>query len=104
MGKSVCLGHVSKTRAVPESSDSFSGMSLILGRPPFINQDECTISAPLDCVIPQGRHKTVPVARSQHDKPTPVTERLLRLALSKRSREIRDLELEGPIPRNPDKV
>jgi hypothetical protein len=79
-------------------------MSLALGRPSFINLKECTVTPPLDCKIPIDRFKTVPTARSDFDKPTPMTERLLRFKMSLRGAEIRDLELQGPMPQNPEKV
>lgn len=70
----------------------------------FIDQKKCTVSAPIDCDIPRDRLKRVPVARSNLDKPTPMTERLLRYTLSLRFCEIRELETQGPLPRNPEKV
>lgn len=81
-----------------------SAMALALGRPMFTTQNECTVTAPIDCSIPLDWLKRVPVARSISDKPTPMTERVLRNKLSLRFYEIRELEGEGPIPRNPEKV
>lgn len=79
-------------------------MALALGRSMFTNQKECTVTAPIDCNIPVDWLKRVPVARSSSDKPTPMTERLLRYNISLRFCEIRELEGEGPIPRNAEKV
>lgn len=79
-------------------------MALAFGRPMFINLKECTVTSPIDCDIPRDRLKRVPVARSNTDKPTPMTERLLRYKLSRRFCEIRELENEGPLPSNGEKV
>ncbi|KAG0650151.1 Short-chain dehydrogenase reductase [Hyphodiscus hymeniophilus] len=81
-----------------------SSMALALGRPMFVNLKECTVTAPLDCEIPIDRLRRVPVARSEADRPTAITERLLRYKLSKRFYEIRELENEGPIPKDSEKV
>jgi hypothetical protein len=79
-------------------------MALSLGRHMFIDLKECTVTAPLDCNIPTDRLKKVPAARMELEKPTPMTERVLRLQLSRRFCEIRALEAEGAVPRNPEKV
>lgn len=81
-----------------------SCMAVALGRPMFIDLKACTVTVPMDCDIPKDRLKRVPIARSDSDKPTPMTERLLRSKMSQHFYEIRELELEGPIPREPDKV
>lgn len=70
----------------------------------FINLKECTVTPPIDCQTPPDRLKRVPVARSDSDKPIALTERLWRMKLSLRFYEIRELESEGPIPLNPEKV
>ena len=85
-------------------SNCFSAMALALGRPMNINLKECTVTAPIDCDIPYDRLKRVPVARSDSDKPTSITERRLRFKLSLRFCEIRELETEGPLPSNSEKV
>jgi hypothetical protein len=79
-------------------------MAIALGRPMFIDLKDCTVTAPIDCNIPTNRLQRVPVARSDLDMPTPMTERVLRLKLTRRFCEIRQLEAEGPIPRDPEKV
>jgi hypothetical protein len=70
----------------------------------FINIEDCTVTPPIDCEIPLDRLKRVPVARTDSEKPTPTTERLLRYKMTLRSRDIRELEAQGPIPKNPEKV
>jgi hypothetical protein len=70
----------------------------------FINLTDSTVTPPLDCEVPQDRLKRVPVARSISDPPTPLTERLLRLQMTRRMREIRELESQGAIPQAPEKV
>jgi hypothetical protein len=79
-------------------------MALGIGREMFIKLNDCTITAPLDCEIPVDRFNRVPAARLEWEKPTAMTERIIRWQFSQRFAEIRELELEGPIPRNPDKV
>jgi hypothetical protein len=79
-------------------------MAIALGRPMFINLTESTATPPLDCEVPRDRLKRVPVARSNTDPPTPLTERLLRLQITRRMREIRELESQGGIPQAPEKV
>jgi hypothetical protein len=70
----------------------------------FINLKECTVTAPTDCDIPRDRLKRVPVARTELEEPTPITERLQHVKISRRWCEIRELEDEGPIPKRPAKV
>jgi hypothetical protein len=79
-------------------------MAIYLGRPMFIDLRICTVSLPCDCETPKDRLKSLPVNRSDADKPTPLTERILRFELSRRFREIRELEAQGAIPETPDKV
>lgn len=95
------------TRFLPlreDFADRCSYMALALGRPMFIDLKKCTVTAPLDCEVPVDRLKRVPVARSETDKPTPMTERLLRYKITQRFCEIRELEGQGPIPLAPEKV
>ena len=70
----------------------------------YIDPKVYKVAAPIDCDIPPDRLTRVPVPRSESDKPTLVTERILRLPMLLRHHEIRDLELEGPIPKSPGKV
>jgi hypothetical protein len=70
----------------------------------FIDLKQCTVTPPVDCAIPVDRLSRIPVGRSESEKPTILTERILRHQLSVRFCEIRDLEVEGPIPKNPEKV
>lgn len=79
-------------------------MAMALGRPMFIEIKNCTVSEPLDCDIPVDRLKRVPVGRSESEEPTPMTERLARYTITRRFCEIRELESQGPIPLNPEKV
>jgi hypothetical protein len=79
-------------------------MALALGEPAGINQKECTVTAPLDCDIPVDYLTRVPVANSPLAKPSVFTPRLLRFEISKRLGELRELEGEGKVPRNPEKV
>jgi hypothetical protein len=79
-------------------------MAIALGRPMFINLNECNITAPTDCDIPRDRLKRVPVARTEWEEPTSMTERLQHIKISRRWCEIRELEDEGPIPQRPEKV
>jgi hypothetical protein len=79
-------------------------MAIPLGRPMFIDLKHCTITPPLDCAIPIDRLSRIPVGRSESEKPSIVTERIFRHKLSVRFCDIRDLEVEGPIPKNPEKV
>jgi hypothetical protein len=58
----------------------------------------------MDCTVPADRRKKLPIARLSSEKPTILTERLLRYQMSRRFSEIRDLECEGPIPQHPEKV
>ncbi|KAF1991251.1 hypothetical protein K402DRAFT_369206 [Aulographum hederae CBS 113979] len=81
-----------------------SKMALHLGRPMFIDLEACTVTAPTDCEIPTDRHMRLPTARLPTDKPLPTTERIIRSIMSRRYCEIRELEMQGPIPRNPEKV
>jgi hypothetical protein len=64
----------------------------------------CTVTPPIDCEVPIDRLTRVPVGRTDFEKPTPMTERILRLKMTRRLREIRDLEVQGPIPKDPEKV
>ncbi|KAF2497066.1 hypothetical protein BU16DRAFT_348592 [Lophium mytilinum] len=82
--------------------DSF--MALELGRPMFIDLKKCTVTPPIECEIPPDRLKRVPTPRSDSDPPIPLTERILRLTISRRFAEIRELESQGSVPQNPEKV
>ncbi|KAF2816414.1 uncharacterized protein BDZ99DRAFT_471641 [Mytilinidion resinicola] len=82
--------------------DSF--MALELGRPMFIDINKCTVTPPIECEIPQDRLKRVPTPRSDSDRPIALTERILRLKISRRFAEIRELESQGSVPQNPEKV
>lgn len=79
-------------------------MAIPLGQPFFINSKECTVTPPTECDIPTDRLKRVPVGRSESEKPSIVTERVLRLQISLRFHEIRELEVDGPIPKDAEKV
>ncbi|EHK17403.1 uncharacterized protein TRIVIDRAFT_1603, partial [Trichoderma virens Gv29-8] len=74
------------------------------GQPMFNRLKECTVSPPVDCDIPIDRLTRIPVARSDFERPSPLTERILRLKITRRLCEIRDLEVQGPIPRDAEKV
>jgi hypothetical protein len=58
-----------------------SHMALILGRPRMINVGDCTVTAPLDCDLPEEPSKTVPTT-NRHSKPTPFSTRLCQYTLS----------------------
>lgn len=79
-------------------------MAIPLGRPMFIDLKQCTVTPPEDCDTPFDRSSRIPVGRKELEKPTILTERIYRLKMSSRFHEIRSLEVEGPIPKNPDKV
>jgi hypothetical protein len=69
-----------------------------------VKLEEFTATAPMDCEIPIDRLTKVPIPRGDSDEPTPLTGPLIRHAMSLRMYEVRQLEIEGPIPKNPEKV
>ncbi|KAE9986014.1 hypothetical protein EG328_006565 [Venturia inaequalis] len=79
-------------------------MAIPLGRPMFIDLKLCTITAPEDCATPIDRSSRIPVPRTEGEKPTVLSERLYRVQMTSRYRDIRALEIEGPIPKDPEKV
>jgi hypothetical protein len=79
-------------------------MAMALGRTMFIDLKQSTTTAPLDCIIPPDRLKHVPVSRKETEAPTPLTERIYRLEVTRRFREIRELESQGSLPSTPEKV
>jgi hypothetical protein len=68
------------------------------------NLGECNVSPPLDCDVPTNRLTKIPIARAASDKPTPLTERLLRYELSLKFFDLKKLEAEGSVPKDPSKV
>lgn len=81
-----------------------SMMAIPLGRPMFIDLKLCTATPPEDCATPMDRSSRIPFGRTELEKPTVLTERLYRVQMTSRYCEIRALEVEGPIPKNPEKV
>jgi len=79
-------------------------MAVIFGWPMSINTKDCSVKLPVDCHIPKDRLQRVPVGRSHSDAPTPLTERLLHYQMTLRFRDLKELESEGPIPKDPEKV
>lgn len=86
------------------SANDRSMMAIPLGRPMFIDLKLCTITAPEDCATPIDRSSRIPVPRTEGEKPTVLSERLYRVQMTSRYRDIRALEIEGPIPKDPEKV
>ena len=79
-------------------------MGIVLGKPLNFNYNDYHIVPPTDCDIPINRSCTAPFARSEYDPPNLFTLRLLEYHIHKYLPQVRELETEGPYPRDPAKV
>ncbi|OAL32819.1 hypothetical protein AYO20_07776 [Fonsecaea nubica] len=81
-----------------------SQMGMVLGKPLNFKANDYTIVPPTDCDIPRNRSSSAPFQRSDYEKPNTFTVRLLEYHIHKHLPQIRELELEGPYPRDYGKV
>lgn len=78
---------------------------MVLGKPLNFKLNDYTIVPPTDCALPMNRKSAgAPFARTEFDKPNIFTLCLLEYNVHKYFPEVRELELEGPCPRDPGKV
>ncbi|EXJ58666.1 hypothetical protein A1O7_06094 [Cladophialophora yegresii CBS 114405] len=81
-----------------------SQMGMVLGKPLNFKSDGYTIIPPTDCEIPRNRTSTAPFQRTEYDKPNTFTVRLLEYHIHKYLPQVRELEAQGPYPRDYGKV
>ncbi|KIX92201.1 uncharacterized protein Z520_12082 [Fonsecaea multimorphosa CBS 102226] len=81
-----------------------SEMGMVLGKPLNFKANDYTVVPPTDCEIPRNRKSTAPFERSEYETPNTFTVRLLEYHMHKHLPQIRELELEGPYPRDYSKV
>ena len=79
-------------------------MGMVLGKSLNFKASDCAIIPPTDCEIPTNRTSTAPFQRAVYDQPNHFTVRLLEYQIHKYIPQVRELEMEGPYPRNHGKV
>jgi hypothetical protein len=79
-------------------------MGMVLGKPLNFKPNDYKIVPPTDCDIPENQRTTAPFERSAYDRPNTFTVRLLEYRLHRHLPKIRELEAEGPYPRDYSKV
>jgi hypothetical protein len=79
-------------------------MGMVLGKPLNFKPNDYTIIPPTDCEIPRNRTSTAPFQRAEDDKPNTFTVRLLEYHIHKYLPQVRELEAQGPYPRDYGKV
>jgi hypothetical protein len=79
-------------------------MGMVLGKPLNFKYNDYNIIPPTDCEIPMNRTSTAPFERSEFEKPNTFTVRLLEYHIHKYLPQVRELEAEGPYPRDYSKV
>ncbi|OCT51656.1 hypothetical protein CLCR_08064 [Cladophialophora carrionii] len=81
-----------------------SQMGMVLGKPLNFKPNDYTIIVPTDCEIPRNRTSMAPFQRAESDKPNTFTVRLLEYHIHKYLPQVRELEAQGPYPRDYGKV
>ncbi|KAJ9607904.1 hypothetical protein H2200_007983 [Cladophialophora chaetospira] len=81
-----------------------SQMGMVLGKPLNFKVNDYIIIPPTDCEIPRNRKSTAPFERTEYDKPNTFSVRLLEYHIHKYLPQVRQLETEGPHPRDYGKV
>ncbi|KAH8801381.1 hypothetical protein F5884DRAFT_806443 [Xylogone sp. PMI_703] len=81
-----------------------SEMGMVLGKPLNINLRDCIICPPIDTKVIENLKTTAPFPRAESDKPTSFTQRLIEYRLQIYLPKIRELELEGPFPKDYSRV
>ena len=79
-------------------------MGMVLGKPLNFKTNDYTIIPPTDCEIPRNRTSAAPFQRTEYDKPNTFSVRLLEYHIHKYLPRVRELETEGPHPRDYGKV
>jgi len=79
-------------------------MGMVLGKPLNFKINDYTIIPPTDCEIPRNRNSTAPFQRAEYDKPNTFSVRLLEYHIHKYLPQVRELESEGPHPRDYSRV
>jgi hypothetical protein len=77
----------------------YSGMAVVLGKPAH-TKFESLSTLPTDTHIPRNRKTTIPLPRNDSQKPDTFTMRLLEYGIQKNLPKIRQLEEDGPYPRD----
>ncbi|RFU24785.1 hypothetical protein B7463_g11553, partial [Scytalidium lignicola] len=81
-----------------------SEMGIVLGKPLNVNLRDCLTSPPVDVKVTENLKTTAPFPRGEFDKPTSLTLRLIEYRLQINLPKVRELESEGPFPKDYTKV
>lgn len=79
-------------------------MAMVLGKPMNINLRDCMICPPVDARVTEDPQITPPFPRAELDRPSEFTVRLIEYRLQIYLPRVRELETEGPFPKDYTRV